>query len=156
MDREQYNVCMKPYMSGKGKSKIERQQSFCAGAKICTGKAATQEEAARMCAVPKVPKWAKTAEKEVKAESISCDERTEQLRNHLEAISLKVREGQAEEVKGLAGQVVAISQTCQSDEVFAQAVSAMNEVHELGSRHYLKGEAKDAIRQIDALKEAVN
>lgn len=156
MDREAYNSCMKPFMSGTGKTKQERQQSMCIGAKMCTGKAKNQEEAARMCAIPKVPKWAKSAEKEIKGDSASCEERTDQLREMIESMALKVREGQAEEVKGMAGKVVAICHSCQSDEVFAKAVDAMSEVHELGSRHYLKGEAKDAMRKMEDLKEAVS
>lgn len=45
--REEYTTCMKPYMTGGGP---ERKERFCQGAKICSGKAATKEEAARLCA----------------------------------------------------------------------------------------------------------
>ncbi len=50
MERQEYNVCMKPYMSGKGFTKEQRQQKMCIGAKICSGKATTEEEAAQICA----------------------------------------------------------------------------------------------------------
>lgn len=152
MDREAYNVCMKPHMSGKGKSKQERRQAMCIGAKLCTGKAKNEQEAAIMCAAPKMPKWAKGAEP---VESTSCDERVKMLTEDLDVIQLKVREGEAAEVKALAGRVLVIGQTCLSDPFFAKAVEAMDGVHELSTRHYLKGEAKEVIRQIDGLKEEI-
>lgn len=61
MDRAQYNACMSPYIKGKEKTKEERQANFCIGAKICTGKAKNEEEAARICAEPKPPKPISTA-----------------------------------------------------------------------------------------------
>lgn len=45
--REDYTTCMVPYMKGGGPDRKER---FCIGAKLCSGKASTKEEAARMCA----------------------------------------------------------------------------------------------------------
>lgn len=58
--REEYNSCMVPYMSGGGP---ERKQRFCIGAKLCSGKASTKEEADRLCAEaaasPKPPKAAR-------------------------------------------------------------------------------------------------
>ncbi|HUV76258.1 MAG TPA: hypothetical protein VMW00_06405, partial [Dehalococcoidales bacterium] len=55
--REDYTDCMRPYMTGGGP---ERKERFCKGAKICSGKAANEEEAARICAEasanPKPPK----------------------------------------------------------------------------------------------------
>lgn len=59
MDRAAYNDCMRPYMTGS-KSKEQRQQDMCIGAKLCTGKAETQEQAVKLCeeaaANPKPPK----------------------------------------------------------------------------------------------------
>jgi hypothetical protein len=57
--REEYNQCMKPYISGQHK---DRKLSFCAGAKICTGKASTIEEAEKICRElpPKEPRIRKT------------------------------------------------------------------------------------------------
>jgi hypothetical protein len=37
-------------MSGTGKTREERQQSMCIGAKLCTGKAKDREEAEKICA----------------------------------------------------------------------------------------------------------
>lgn len=55
--RTEFNACMKPYMTGGGP---ERKERFCTGAKICSGKAKTEEEARRLCAEaatnPKEPK----------------------------------------------------------------------------------------------------
>ncbi|MFH1031111.1 MAG: hypothetical protein V1767_00870 [Chloroflexota bacterium] len=44
--RTEYNECMRPYISG---THDDRKLSFCAGAKICTGKADTVEEAELIC-----------------------------------------------------------------------------------------------------------
>ena len=48
MDRTEYNKCMSPWMKGS-KSKEERKASMCVGAKLCTGKASTEEEAKQIC-----------------------------------------------------------------------------------------------------------
>ncbi len=57
MDRVTYNKCMIPYMKGGGEDRKER---FCLGAKLCSGKSKTEEEAKRLCAEaaanPKPPK----------------------------------------------------------------------------------------------------
>ena len=47
--REEYNACMRPFITGKGKSKDERKQSFCIGAKVCSKKAQSEEQAAELC-----------------------------------------------------------------------------------------------------------
>jgi len=65
--REEYTKCMTPHMQGAGKSKEERQQSMCIGAKLCSKKASNEEEARRLCAEaaanPKPPKAAKKGKK---------------------------------------------------------------------------------------------
>ncbi len=67
--REDYTECMKPHMRGGGPDRKER---FCKGAKICSGKAKTDEEAARLCAEaaanPKQPKAKKGSPK-----AAACD-----------------------------------------------------------------------------------
>lgn len=45
-DRTAYNTCMKPYMQGSGEDK---RLSFCVGAKICSGKAASEDQARQIC-----------------------------------------------------------------------------------------------------------
>lgn len=46
--REEYNACMRPFITGS-KPKEERKRDFCIGAKVCSGKATTKEEAAQLC-----------------------------------------------------------------------------------------------------------
>lgn len=58
MDRQKYNQCMIPHMRGS-KTKEQRQKDMCVGAKICSGKAKTKEEAVKLCSVPKPVKQAK-------------------------------------------------------------------------------------------------
>ena len=57
MAGKEYTTCMKPYMTGGGPDRKER---FCLGAKICSGKASSEEEAVKLCAEaalnPKPPK----------------------------------------------------------------------------------------------------
>jgi len=47
MAREEYNACMTPWI--KGKEGLDRRMSFCAGAKLCSGKAQTLDEAKQIC-----------------------------------------------------------------------------------------------------------
>ncbi len=49
--RAEYSSCMTPYMKGKGKTREQRQQAMCLGAKLCSGKAKDQAEAERLCAI---------------------------------------------------------------------------------------------------------
>jgi len=60
--REEYTNCMVPYMRGGGP---DRKLRFCTGAKVCSGKAATEEEARQICISepPKEPKARKTKKK---------------------------------------------------------------------------------------------
>lgn len=57
--REAYNKCMSSFIRGTGKTKEQRQNDFCIGAKVCS-KNVSREEAARLCAEaalnPKPPK----------------------------------------------------------------------------------------------------
>lgn len=48
MDRTKYNTCMRPHIIGS-KPKEQRKLDFCVGAKICSGKAKTKEEAELIC-----------------------------------------------------------------------------------------------------------
>ncbi len=73
MDRIQYNKCMSPLMKGEGKTKEERQNGMCIGAKLCTGKAKTQEEAATICSQPRPPKPVKVGGKKRKGKSCEKD-----------------------------------------------------------------------------------
>jgi hypothetical protein len=53
--RTEYNQCMRPYITGS-KPKEQRKLDFCVGAKICSGKASSRDEAIQICSLPKVPK----------------------------------------------------------------------------------------------------
>lgn len=53
--REEYNACMRPYITGK-KPKEQRKLDFCVGAKLCSSKSKTKEEAERLCRQPKPPR----------------------------------------------------------------------------------------------------
>jgi len=63
MDRQEYNDCMSPHMKGTGLTKEQRQKKMCIGAKLCTGKAKTEQEAIALCNIPKEPKPGGTAKK---------------------------------------------------------------------------------------------
>ena len=52
MDRATYNECMRPYITGS-KPKEQRRLDFCVGAKICSSKASTREQAEEICRQPK-------------------------------------------------------------------------------------------------------
>ncbi len=61
-DRKAYNDCMVPFMKGGGP---DRKLRFCTGAKVCSGKAASEEEARQICisAPPKAPKIRRSKKK---------------------------------------------------------------------------------------------
>ncbi len=46
MDRAKFNECMKPHMTGGGP---DRKLRFCTGAKLCSGKSKSEEEAKAIC-----------------------------------------------------------------------------------------------------------
>ena len=66
MDRAAYNNCMSPHMKGGGP---DRKIRFCIGAKLCSGKFSTEEEAKKACLIPKEPKPLKVKAKRGGAES---------------------------------------------------------------------------------------
>jgi len=59
-NREAYNTCMKPYITGS-KPKEQRKLDFCIGAKMCSGRSKSTEEAKQIClsAPPKEPRRSK-------------------------------------------------------------------------------------------------
>ena len=64
--REEYNKCMIPFMKGGGE---DRKLRFCIGAKLCSGKSKTEEEAREICLLPKEPKPVKAKTKRNGAKS---------------------------------------------------------------------------------------
>lgn len=63
MDRQKYNACMRPFITGS-KPKEQRKLDFCVGAKICSGKAKSKEEAEKLCSLPKEPREPKIKRKQ--------------------------------------------------------------------------------------------
>ncbi len=69
MDRKEFNDCMKPYMTGEDLAPDDRKERFCIGAKLCAGKASSETEAARLCAMPREPKTPKVS----RQKSVTCN-----------------------------------------------------------------------------------
>ena len=150
-NREEYNTCMRPFITGKGKSKDERKRDFCIGAKICSGKAQTVEEAIPLCANT-VPKWARQALPK-EDDSLSCEARITRTHQTIDAIVLGLKAGDIEEMVPAFAQVLSDVTKCRPGEVAELAEIAVREVKGLSKRYYLKGEAKDAQNKLTALKE---
>lgn len=75
MDRESYNTCLRPFISGSMPQE-QRKLNFCIGAKVCSGKAKNKEEAEAICLLPKPPKEPKEPKTRKRKEkpSVSCRE----------------------------------------------------------------------------------
>ena len=149
MDRKAYNDCMRPYISGSGKPKEQRKSDFCVGAKICSGKAQSKEEALTLCANT-VPKWARAPKGD---DNLSCDERITRVHQTIDAITLGLKAGDIEEMVPACAQVLRDVTKCRPGEVAELAEVAVQEVKGLAKRFYLKGEARDAQSKLAALKE---
>jgi len=148
--REQYNACMRPYITGS-KPKEERKRAFCVGAKICSGKARTEEEADQLCAKA-VPKWAKQALPK-EEEKLPCPVRMGRVRETIDTIILGLKSGDTKEILPESAQVLNDVTECGTPETVELAGVAAHEVKGLSSRFYLKGEARDVINQLEVLKE---
>lgn len=74
MERQIYNDCMRKFITGAGKTPEERKLSFCAGAKVCSGKAKDIKEAVHICQTtpPKPPKEKKEKKVSARAETADC------------------------------------------------------------------------------------
>lgn len=75
-DRSKYNTCMKPFISGK-KTRQERTEAFCIGAKVCSGKAQNESIAKKLClearSQPRPPKLRKKTARQRQQEQDACD-----------------------------------------------------------------------------------
>lgn len=147
MDRAKYNECMRPYITGTGRSKEERTLAFCIGAKVCSGKASSEEEAAQICQAPKLPKWARQKEEE----SLSCPERTVRARQTVTQMQQDIREGTTEELKANAARLANDIFTCRNNdpELLAVAEDTLAVVKDICGRQYLKGEGVTARKKLD-------
>jgi len=149
--REEYNGCMRPFITGKGKSKEERKQSFCIGAKLCSGKAENEDQAAELCAKT-VPKWAKRAMPK-EEEPIACPARVSRMHQTIDAIVLGLKSGDTKEVLPASAQLLNDVTECGTPDALQLASVAATEVKGLAGRFYMKGEARDVINQLEVLKE---
>ena len=116
--REEFNKCMIPHISGKDKTKEERKMGFCVGAKLCSGKAQTEEEAIAICNQPKqVAVVDGSAEERVAAVAVSapCPERIKQVHDNLSSISRYIREGKTQEADPLIQTAIKEIHECGSD-----------------------------------------
>jgi hypothetical protein len=151
--REEYNACMRPFITGKGRPREERKASFCVGAKVCSGKAKSKEDALELCA-KSVPKGAKQALPK-EEEKLACPARMSRVRDTIDTIILGLKSGDTEEMLPASAQVLNDVTECGTPETLQLASVAAQEVKGLAKRFYLKGEAKDAINQLEVLKELI-
>lgn len=151
-DREEYNACMRPYMTGS-KPKEQRKLDFCVGAKVCSGKAKTEEEARAICSIPKLPKWARELLPK-EEEPITCQLRDKRTQENLELIVLKVKTGEAEDIRPLAAQTLNDILTCHTQDTTTcdLAIEAMQDFNDISKRPYLAGEVKDLKNKFDLVK----
>ena len=152
MNREEYNACMAPYMQGS-KTKEQRQHDMCIGAKICSGKAKTEEEADKICSIPRLPKWAK---KELPQDEkpVTCETRLARVQQNLDTINEQVKVGKAEEVLPQAAQVLNDLFTCLPEPAIVEiAKDAMETARTLSKGFYFKGEGKNLKKKLELLKE---
>jgi len=149
-NREEYNACMRPFITGS-KPKEQRKRDFCVGAKICSGKAQTEEEAADLCAKA-LPKWAQKALPK-EEENLSCDMRIERVRKNIEGFELGLKSGDIVEMKPVFAQFLDDISKCRPGPIKELAEVIAGDMRELSKRYYLKGEARDVINQMSALKE---
>jgi hypothetical protein len=75
--RKEYNACMRPYITGS-KPKEQRKLDFCVGAKICSGKAPSREDAIQLCSLPKEPKENKKPSRKI-AKGQTCEKQAVQI-----------------------------------------------------------------------------
>ncbi len=149
--REEYNACMRPFITGSGKSKEERKRGFCVGAKICSGKAQTEEEATQLCASA-VPKWARKALPK-EDDNLPCPERISRVHQTIDAISLGLKTGDTAEMLPACARLLSDIQKCRPGEVAELASVVAHDIKGLSNRFYLKGEAKDVQNKLIVLKE---
>jgi hypothetical protein len=145
---------MRPYITGSGKPKEERQHSFCVGAKRCSGKAKTDEEAAQLCATT-LPKWARQALPK-EDDNLSCESRMVRTNETVDKIILGLKTGDIAEMVPTYAQLVNDVSKCRPPEVIELAGIIVDDLKKMSKRAYLKGEARDAENQLQALRELLS
>lgn len=148
MDRVAYNTCMRPFITGKDKTKEERQQGFCVGAKLCSGKAKTEEEARAICAAPRVPKWAAAKEE---PEKLTCPQKIDRtLKNILDVREL-IKSGETEKIKEPLATILQDIHACAPEEVVKLATDTINDVKKTTSDFFFKGEGRQMLADLAML-----
>lgn len=150
MDRAAYNECMRPYISGS-RPKDERKRAFCIGAKICSGKADSEEHAAELCART-IPKWAKKALPKGE-KPLPCADRISRVHQTIDAISLAVKSGDVEEILPASAQMLDDISQCGSPAVIELANLAAADIKDISKRFYMKGEGAEIQKQLGVIKE---
>jgi len=142
---------MRPFITGSGKTKEERKQGFCIGAKVCSGKAKTEEEAAQLCAAT-LPKWARQALPQ-EDDNLSCDARMVRSKEIIEKVTLGLKTGDIAEMTPLYAKLYSDILKCRPPEVGELAGMIADELKRLSNRTYLKAESKDMQHKLEALGE---
>ncbi|MDD5220289.1 MAG: hypothetical protein PHV11_06970 [Candidatus Bipolaricaulis sp.] len=148
MDREKYNACMSPYIRGKEKTKEERRLGFCIGAKVCSGKAKTEEEARTLCNAPRLPKWA--AEKQGE-ENLTCPQRIDRSLKTILEVRDMIKSGETSKVKDSLAVILQDVHACAPEEVVRLANDALNDVKKTSADYYFAGEGREMIKDLDML-----
>ena len=149
MDRKKYNSCIKLQLAGKHLTRVERKQEFCIAAKLCSQKSSTREEAARVCALPKVKKG------EPQEPEMPCPERKVRALSNLDTIMLKLKTGDTGALKPVVTATMTDIVHCQPSDIHLLASDVLRKVNEISTRYYLKGEARELTRELNLLKTTI-
>jgi len=150
MDRAAYNSCMSPYIKGKEKTKEERRADFCIGAKVCSGKAKSPEEAKVLCNQPRLPKWA--AGKEPEAEKLTCPQRMERTLKTLIEVKDLIKAGQTDKIKEPMVVMLQDIHACAPEEIKHLANDTLNDVKKTAGEFYFKGEGREMVKDLATLE----
>lgn len=148
MDREKYNACMSPFIKGKDKTKEERRLGFCIGAKLCSGKAKTEEEARTICNAPHLPKWAAEKKEE---ENLTCPQRIDRSLKAIVEVRELIKAGTTEKIKEPLATILQDVHACAPEEVVRLATDTLNDVKKISGDFYFKGEGREMVKDLDLL-----
>ncbi len=155
--RQEYNSCMRPYITGKDKTKEERRTGFCIGAKICSGKAKTEDEAVKLCNKPKLPKWAKGGEKTEEEKPLPCPERMHVVALNIDSIIGIVKAGQTDNIKETLSKTLKDIHECREgqDDLIALATDTFEEVKKTTSEYYFRGEGREMVSKLKIVRNLI-
>ena len=170
--RTEYNQCIRPFITGTGRSNQERKLNFCIGAKVCSGKAKTPEEAKQICLTqpPKPPKQPKQrrakgcppcppcdgAAAAVAFADLPCPESRQRAIENLDIILTHVKEGMAVKSLDLSNQVYKDIAKChQGDGVPELAKELVGDLQDLSKRYYFKSEINEMKGKVDILRAVI-